>query len=130
MNRTQPSALFKTSWVSFRLPGYRPCRGTYEFYPYDNIPPLPHEQFTGKLQWLVPLNSEINQKMQRHRPALEEREAQMPQWTDNLQDIIASAQHLDSPSRGFVRHGSQKTSSLVVFNDGPDHSFARLPALP
>ena len=42
--------------------------------------------------------------MQPHRPTPEEREAQMPQWTDNLQGIIASAQHFGlSLPEAFLR---------------------------
>lgn len=94
MNQARPSALFKTGWFSFGLPGYRPCHGTYERYPCDNIPPIPQEQLTGRLQWLVPLNSEINEEMQPYRPTPEQRVEQMPQWTDTLKSIVASAQHL------------------------------------
>ncbi|HEY7417428.1 MAG TPA: hypothetical protein VH593_19750 [Ktedonobacteraceae bacterium] len=94
MNQTRPFDIFQTGWYSFRLPGYRPCRGTYERYPYNPLPPIPEEQFTGELQWLTPLNKKANEAMQPYRPTPEQREEWMPQWTDDLKSVIASAQHL------------------------------------
>jgi hypothetical protein len=94
MKPTRPSDLFQAGWYSFGLPGYRPCRGTYERYPNGALPPIPEEQFTGQLQWLVPLDSEIDKEMQPYRPTPEEQEELMPQWMDDLKSVIASAQHL------------------------------------
>src|SRR5258708_7428227 len=94
MNQTLPSIPFQTGWYSFRLPGYRPCRGTYERYPYENIPPLPQERFAGQLQWLTPLDNEIDEQMQPYRQPPEQQAEQISAWTDNLKSLVASAQHL------------------------------------
>ncbi len=59
MEPTRPYTLFQAGWKSFGLPGHRPCRGTYERYPSESIPPIPEEQLTGTLQWLVPLDSKV-----------------------------------------------------------------------
>jgi hypothetical protein len=88
------SALFKTGWFSFELPGYRPCHGTYELYPYDGIPPISQEQLTGQLQWLVPLASEIDAEMQPHRSTPEQREEHLPELTDDVKSLVASAESL------------------------------------
>lgn len=84
---------FKTGWYGFGLRGYRSCRGTYERYPDDAIPPLPHEQFTGQLQWLAPLHPEIDAEMQGYRFADEEQAEPSSQWVDNLKSLVASTKH-------------------------------------
>jgi hypothetical protein len=53
MSQTAPQSLpFAYGWWSFDLGQYRPCDGTYCYYPYDSLPPIPEAQFTGSLQWL------------------------------------------------------------------------------
>ena len=94
MNQERPFQLFQPGWFSFNLPGYRSCRGTYECYPYDTLPPIPQEQLTGQLPWLLPLDDELEQEMKPYRPTPEQRAAEMSPWTDNLKSIVASAQHL------------------------------------
>ncbi len=94
MTQKLPALPFQTGWYSFGLPGYRPCRGTYERYPYDQLPPIPENQLTGQLQWLVPLDDAINESMQRYRPTPEQRAEWLPQWTEDLKSVVASAQHL------------------------------------
>lgn len=94
MNQRLPSLPFQTGWYSFRLPGYRPCRGTYERYPYDHLPPIPEDQLTGQLQWLAPLDDEIDKRMQPHRPAPEQRAEWMPLWAEDLKSVVAAAHHL------------------------------------
>jgi len=94
MNQSLPHVPFATGWYGFGLRGYRPCGGTYERYSYDTIPPLPYEQFTGQLQWLVPLHPDIDAQMQDYRFAEEELEEPTPQWAENLKSVMASAEHL------------------------------------
>ena len=94
MNQTRPFGLFQTGWLSFELPGYRPCCGTYDLYSYDRLPPIPEEQFTGQLQWLVPLDNKMGAEMLPYHMTPEERKAWMLAWTDNLKSIVASARHL------------------------------------
>ncbi len=44
---------FQTAWMSFDLGEARPCDGTYCFYAYDSLPPIPDEAtFTGNFEWL------------------------------------------------------------------------------
>ncbi|TAE07983.1 MAG: hypothetical protein EAZ95_17725, partial [Bacteroidetes bacterium] len=44
---------FQTAWMSFDLGLHRPCDGTYCFYDYDSLPPIPAEStFVGKFEWL------------------------------------------------------------------------------
>ncbi|MCY0932119.1 hypothetical protein OTB20_39305 [Streptomyces sp. H27-H1] len=40
------------AWCATDLGDHRPCRYTYERYPYDTLPPLDAAQFTGAFQWL------------------------------------------------------------------------------
>lgn len=44
---------FPTGWLSFDLGQYRPCDGTYCFYPYEELPPLDESLFRGEFQWLL-----------------------------------------------------------------------------
>lgn len=81
---------FHYGWWSFDLGEYRPCDGTYCFYPYDSLPPIPEAQFTGKLEWLGPLKQDIDAVMQAYRDAAGTVKGTKPQ----LQKIIASAQEL------------------------------------
>ncbi|MEV7388329.1 hypothetical protein [Streptomyces sp. NPDC091215] len=43
---------FDSAWCATDLGEYRTCRYTYEFYPYESLPPLDSTQFTGVFQWL------------------------------------------------------------------------------
>lgn len=49
---TEKTWPFQTGWLSFELPNYRPCGGTYDFYEYESIPPIDTSLFTGELAWL------------------------------------------------------------------------------
>jgi hypothetical protein len=62
---------FRFGWLSFDLGKYRPCDGTYCFYPYDSLPPI--RALNGTLDWLDPLDDETDQSMQLYRNAPEER---------------------------------------------------------
>ena len=50
----------QTGWFSVELPGYRPGDGTYDFYAYDSLPPLPTKLFNGTLAWLKSLPEEAS----------------------------------------------------------------------
>lgn len=43
---------FDSAWCATDLGEYRPCRYTYEYYPYESLPPVDSTQFTGAFQWL------------------------------------------------------------------------------
>jgi len=75
---------FRFGWWSFDLGKYRPCNGTYCFYPYDGIPPI--RALNGTLDWLGPLDHETDESMQLYRNEPEER--------GNLAQIEADATKL------------------------------------
>lgn len=58
---------FEPGWWSFDLGEYRECDGTYCFFEYDSIPPIDEAQFTGKLEWLGPLDERMDTIMAVHR---------------------------------------------------------------
>lgn len=62
---------FKSAWWSFDLGTYRPCDGTYCFYPYESLPPI--RALNGSLDWLGPLDPQTNREMEIHRNAPEAR---------------------------------------------------------
>ncbi|MFF3639343.1 hypothetical protein [Streptomyces sp. NPDC002250] len=43
---------FDSAWCATDLGEYRPCRSTYEYYPYKSLPPVDATQFMGAFQWL------------------------------------------------------------------------------
>lgn len=43
---------FDAAWCGTDLGDHRPCRYTYERYPYDTLPPLDKKQLKGVFQWL------------------------------------------------------------------------------
>ncbi len=43
---------FDSAWCATDLGAYRPCRYTYEYYPYESLPPVDSTGFTGVFQWL------------------------------------------------------------------------------
>ncbi len=43
---------FRTTWCATDLGDHRPCRFTYERYPYDSLPVLDASRLTGAFQWL------------------------------------------------------------------------------
>jgi hypothetical protein len=84
MSQTAPqSTPFAYGWWSFDLGEDRPCDGTYCYYPYDSLPPIPEAQFTGALQWL-------EQAGEAEEPAADE----LP---TRLSALTASAQQLGLP---------------------------------
>jgi hypothetical protein len=81
---------FQSGWYSFELPKYRPGRHTYELYPYASLPPLPEEKLTGKLQWLIPLDKDLDEDMQLYRLPSEERTSMI----GTLKEMVSSAKQL------------------------------------
>lgn len=59
---------FITGWWGTDLGKYRPCDGTYCFYPYDSLPLLDMTLFRSELQWLEPLSNALDQTMDIYRP--------------------------------------------------------------
>ncbi|MEV6206705.1 hypothetical protein [Kitasatospora sp. NPDC051914] len=43
---------FVDGWCATDLGDHRPCRGTYEWYPYESLPPLAADRFDGGFGWL------------------------------------------------------------------------------
>lgn len=68
MGQLAPDALpFRTGWFCFDLPGYRPHPQqftTYSLFSYEELPPLPAELLTGKLQWLRPLDENMSDEQE------------------------------------------------------------------
>jgi hypothetical protein len=46
------SIQFPSAWCGTDLGPHRPCRGTYEWYPMDSVPPLDGKDFDGSFSWL------------------------------------------------------------------------------
>jgi hypothetical protein len=65
------SAPFAFGWWSFDLGTYRPCGSTYCLYPYDSLPPI--RELRGTLDWLSPLDSQTDERMQPYRNSSESR---------------------------------------------------------
>ncbi|MER5385862.1 hypothetical protein ABT040_37390 [Streptomyces sp. NPDC002688] len=43
---------FDSAWCATDLGEYRACRYTYEYYPYESLPPIDSTQFAGAFPWL------------------------------------------------------------------------------
>lgn len=43
---------FPRAWFGTDIGEYRPCRGTYEYYPYSSLPPLDGVRLSGRFEWL------------------------------------------------------------------------------
>lgn len=69
----QKLAPFQSGWYSFELVGYRACNRTYCYFPSESLPPIPTTQFNEALQWLTPLDRDIDQDTQKYRPDPEDR---------------------------------------------------------
>lgn len=83
MSQSLPEiAPFQPGWYSFGLGKYRPCKGTYCFFPYESIPPIPASYFKGKLHWLVPLDHDMRRSSLRAEHELS---------IDELQEATTSA---------------------------------------
>jgi hypothetical protein len=96
---TAKLAPFKLGWFSFGLWSFRPCKATYCLFPNESIPPIPETAFTGSLDWLHPLEKDIDHEMQEYRHAEEEGICM-----ERLNQLLASAQQLGlSLPEPFVR---------------------------
>jgi hypothetical protein len=80
---------FPPGWFSFSLWSFRPCEATYQLFPYDSIPPIPEDALSGTLQWLNPLDEDIDHEMQPYRHQEDEEF-----WSESLHRLAASAQRL------------------------------------
>jgi hypothetical protein len=76
-----PHTPFALGWWSFDLGRYRPCDGTYCFFPYESLPPIPEPDST--LSWLMPLGETVDRQMQVHRNP--------PEARGKLGEIVADA---------------------------------------
>ena len=84
MSQATPQSLpFAYGWWSFDLGQYRPCDGTYCYYAYDSLPPIPEAQFDGSLQWLEQAGGED-----------EEGEPEEDEQPTRLSTLTAAAQQL------------------------------------
>ncbi|WP_149038334.1 hypothetical protein [Kitasatospora sp. MBT63] len=59
----QGTAGFEARWCACDLGEYRPCRGTYEYYPYESLPPLEPGLFTGDFDWLGGVGSPVPERV-------------------------------------------------------------------
>ena len=50
------SPSFQRAWYATDLGLYRPCRVTYEIYPYESLPRIPAGRLTGTFEWLGDTN--------------------------------------------------------------------------
>jgi hypothetical protein len=64
---------FPWAWWAFDLGSARGCDGTYCYYPYESIPPLP--PVDESLDWLEPLDARTDAQMTIHRNPPEARGA-------------------------------------------------------
>jgi hypothetical protein len=51
-SRRTETPIFRTAWYATDLGEYRPCRYTYQEYPYEQQAPLDAREFTGHYTWL------------------------------------------------------------------------------
>lgn len=66
--RTRPGSLpspvsFDAAWCATDLGEYRACRYTYEHYPYESLPSLDSDQFTGAFPWLGGIGDSIPEQV-------------------------------------------------------------------
>ena len=62
---TQGQAPFPMAWWSFDLGRYRGCDGTYCYYDYTSLPPIP--AVSESLDWLAPLDQRTDAQMALYR---------------------------------------------------------------
>lgn len=79
--KTQGQPPFPLAWWSFDLGRYRGCDGTYCFYDYDSLPPVP--VVSESLDWLEPLDESTEAQMAIHR--------NVPEARGRLANVIESA---------------------------------------
>ncbi|WP_203965132.1 hypothetical protein [Actinocatenispora thailandica] len=54
---------FSPGWCATGLGEYRPCRYTYQRYPYESLPPLDSAEFTGTFRWLGGLGEPVAEQV-------------------------------------------------------------------
>jgi hypothetical protein len=82
---TQARIPFGRGWWGTDLGAYRGCDGTYCFFPYESLPPLPPRDET--LSWLGPLPEHLDREMEVHR-------SYAPEKRGRIDTIAAQAQQL------------------------------------
>ncbi|HEY3448723.1 MAG TPA: hypothetical protein VGK67_20360 [Myxococcales bacterium] len=55
-------------WLGTDLNGLRPDSGTYGLYPIESLPPLDGISLDGSLEWLLPLEPELEAQQVTYRP--------------------------------------------------------------
>lgn len=65
---TPDETLFGTGWYGTDLRGYRECEDTYCLFPYEGLPPLLPERFTGEFAWLGVMTEKVEAETRPHRP--------------------------------------------------------------
>lgn len=53
------SVQFAAAWCATDLGDCRPCESTYERYPYQSLPQLDAERFTGSFRWFGDLGDVV-----------------------------------------------------------------------
>lgn len=74
-------------WLGTDLNGLRPDHGTYGLYPMESLPPLEGISLDGTLDWLAPLDPELEKQQLVYRPAKARRAA----VASRLQGLLAEA---------------------------------------
>jgi len=74
--------------MSFELPGYRECDGTYCFFPYEELPRLDETLWRGEFQWLTQLDDQRRQALELHQ------QTSADQLNTTLNALLASAEAL------------------------------------
>ncbi len=91
---------FQSGWWSFDLGAYRPCDGTYCFYPYESLPSIDEAALTGTLAWLGPLEDEVASVMDVHHASDEA----LGRLKSDIEKIAAEAKPLQlSLPEAFLR---------------------------
>jgi hypothetical protein len=65
-DRASPLTPFRNGWISFGLPGVRPCDATYCVVTSE-LPPTPPVRYHGELGWLPPLPPDLDARMEPYR---------------------------------------------------------------
>lgn len=113
---------FSTGWMSFELPGYRDCDGTYCFFQYDELPALDEMLFKGDFGWLTKLTPDLAEAMNAYK------QVEAGSLQDKHHHLLASAQETGvTLPASFVKFmqapglQDQIPSSTACYFDLSDH---------
>ncbi|MGC4120099.1 MAG: hypothetical protein QM765_37065 [Myxococcales bacterium] len=117
-------------WLGTDLNGLRPDSGTYGLYPMESLPPLDGISLDGSLEWLQPLEPELDASQLIYRPSAQAR-AEVARRLDHLVQEAASLK-LELPVTFLKVLGSPELqdrfpSSTACFFDLPK-GIAKAPA--